>query len=321
MTALADVYPKDRITLREVGLRDGLQLVKTWPDTDDKLLWLSREAAAGVAHFEVGSFLPVKTMPQFADVRVLVDKARDLGVHAAALALNERGADDAIASLVPELVCVVSATDAHSEANMRRSRKAAVTLVGSTADKAAAAPHKPLVHVGLSVAFGCPLQGDVPAGDVIALAEDCLEAGADMVSLADTVGFAGPAQVAALSEALEKRVAGRPFGVHLHDTRGMGIANAAAALSAGASVLDGSLGGLGGCPHAPGASGNVVFEDLVFLCERMGFATGIDLQALAHAREVAVGAMPGEPFVGALAKVGPPKIAWRAGATAAQAMP
>jgi hydroxymethylglutaryl-CoA lyase len=226
--------------------------------------------------------------------------------------LNERAGADAIATSLDEIVCVVSATEAHSQANMRRSRADAVALVRHVASLAKAAPHRPIVNVGLAMSFGCSIAGDVRHDDVVALAESCLEAGADIIGIADTVGYAGPNQVGALSARIAKLCGSRPFIVHLHDTRGLGIANAAAALDNGARVLDGALGGLGGCPFAPGASGNIVFEDLVFLAESKGFATGIDIAALKGVRAIAEAAMPGEPFTGGISRAGlPPLQQWR----------
>jgi len=314
MSAVSRIYPNDRVTLREVGMRDGLQLVRTWPDTDAKREWLQKEYAAGVRHFEIGSFLPPKHFPQFADVSEMVGAVAALdGAHSAALALNERGARDAMQTSVGEIVCVISATEEHSQANMRRSRDEAVELVRTVAAlRDAEAPGK-IVNAGIAMAFGCSIAGAVDPGEVIRLAGACLDAGADIVGLADTVGYAGPRQVGDMCGKMARLAGGRAFSIHLHDTRGMGIANAAAALDNGARVLDGSLGGLGGCPFAPGATGNVVFEDLVFLCETMGFATGIDLSALKHARAVAERAMPGEAFYGAISRAGPPaNMRWSA---------
>jgi len=316
MSRRPGLYPNDRVTLREVGLRDGLQMVKSYPSTAEKQNWIAREYAAGVRHFEIGSFLPAARMPQFADIRDLIATVAGLeGAVSSALALNERGANDALETELDEIVCVVSATEEHSQANMRRSRDEAVKLVADIAGLAAHSSRKPFVNVGISMAFGCSLAGAVAHREVLQLVDACLDAGADIVGLADTVGFAGPKQVAELCTATARLCGDRPFIIHLHDTRGMGIANASAALDAGARVLDGSLGGLGGCPFAPGATGNVVFEDLVFLCESKGFATGIDLEALAKVRQIPEAAMPNERFHGALARAGPPpNLAWRAGA-------
>jgi len=314
MSALAAAYPEGRVTLREVGLRDGLQLVKTWPSTAAKRAWIACEHAAGVRHFEVGSFLPAARFPQFADVRELIETVAALdGASSSALALNRRGAEDALATPLDEIVCVVSATEAHSEANMGKSRKDSVALVREVVALRDAAGRGPLISAGIAMAFGCSIAGPVAPAEVLRLAEACLEAGADLVGIADTAGYAGPRQVGELSAAMTGLCGGRPFVVHLHDTRGMGIANASAALDAGAWVLDGSLGGLGGCPFAPGATGNVVFEDLVYLCETKGLRTGIDLEALCRVRAIAEEAMPGEDFHGALAKSGAPAtVEWRA---------
>lgn len=313
MSRRAAAYPPDRVSLREVGLRDGLQMVKTWPSTADKRDWLVREYAAGVRHFEIGSFLPAKTMPQFADVRDMIEAIAALdGARSAALALNERGAADALATEVDEIVCVVSATEEHSQANTRRSRDGAIGLVRQIARLRDEHGHKALINAGISMAFGCSIAGNVDPAEILRLAESCLEAGADIVGIADTVGFAGPRQVGALASDMRRLVGDGSFVVHLHDTRGMGIANASAALDAGCMVLDGSLGGLGGCPFAPGATGNVVFEDLVFLCETKGFDTGIDLDALAAVRAVPERAMPNESFYGGIARAGVPAMQnWR----------
>ncbi|SIO31033.1 hydroxymethylglutaryl-CoA lyase [Vannielia litorea] len=311
--SLEAIYPADRVTLREVGLRDGLQLAKAVPSTEAKRAWLKAEAAAGVRHYEVGSFLPAARFPQFADIHEIISASGALGLHSAGLTLNERGAEAAIATAIREMVCVVSATEAHSEANARRSRAAAVELVGKVAAlRNERAPDK-LVNAGIAMAFGCSLSGNVDPAEVLRLAEACLAAGADIVGLADTVGYAGPRAVGALCAQMHRLCGNRPFIIHLHDTRGLGLANAAAALDNGARVVDASLGGLGGCPFAPGATGNVVFEDVVFLAESMGFPTGIDLEALTPARAIAEEALPGESFHGALHRAGPPTNAnWQA---------
>lgn len=307
------LYPKNTVTLREVGLRDGLQLVRCFPSTDAKKQWLNQEFAAGVRHFEVGSFLPASRMPQFADVRDLIAETTRLGAYCSALALNERGAKDACVSHVDEVINVISATEEHSQANMRRSRADAIELVRRTKAMSNDSEHKPLVNAGIAMAFGCSIAGEVNPSEVLRLAEGCLEAGADAIGVADTVGFAGPAQVARLTRDLVDMCGDIPVLIHLHDTRGMAVANAAAAIDAGARALDGSLGGLGGCPFAPGATGNAVFEDLVFLCERMGIPTGIDLSALIEVRRIPETEMPDEQFHGALARSGlPPRINWTA---------
>lgn len=307
MTRVQDVYPDDRVSLREVGLRDGLQLVKTFPSTSAKQRWVREEYGAGVRHFEVGSFLPAKTFPQFVDVREIVRTVAALpGAHGIALALNERGVNEALASGVGEIASVVSATEEHSQANANRSREQAIANVKRLCALRDASPHRPIVNAAISMALGCSITGPVDPREVIGIAEKCLEAGVDFVAVADTVGYAGPKQVGELTNAIVKLSGTKPVCVHLHDTRGMGIANASAALDAGARILDGSLGGLGGCPFAPGATGNVVFEDLVFLCESKGFQTGIDIEELIAVRSILRSEMPNEPLYGGLARAGLP---------------
>jgi hydroxymethylglutaryl-CoA lyase len=307
MSSVREIYPLSRVSLREVGLRDGLQLVKTFPATDAKKRWIRDEYAAGVRHFEVGSFLPAKTFPQFADVREMVETVASLpGAHGVALALNERGVNEALASGVSEVASVVSATEEHSHANANRSREDAIANVKRLCELRDASTHKPIVHAAISMALGCSISGAVDPNEVLRLVGKCFEAGVDVVGIADTVGYAGPKQVGDLTWAAVRLAGSKPICVHLHDTRGMGIANASAALDAGARILDGSLGGLGGCPFAPGATGNVVFEDLVFLCESKGFTTGIDIDKLIAVRAILRGEMPNEPLYGGLARAGLP---------------
>lgn len=307
MTRVQDIYPEGRVTLREVGLRDGLQLVKKFPSTSAKQRWVREEYAAGVRHFEVGSFLPAKTFPQFVDVREIIQTVAALpGAHGMALALNERGVNEALASGVGEIASVVSATEEHSQANANRSRDAAIANVRRLCELRDASPHQPLAHVGISMALGCSIAGAVDPSEVIRLVGKCFEAGVDSVGIADTVGYAGPKQVGDLTKAVVRLAGSKPICVHLHDTRGMGIANASAALDEGARILDGSLGGLGGCPFAPGATGNVVFEDLVFLCESKGFLTGIDIERLIAVRSILRSEMPDETLYGGLARAGLP---------------
>jgi hydroxymethylglutaryl-CoA lyase len=307
MSRVQDIYPNNRVSLREVGLRDGLQLVKKFPSTSAKQRWIRDEYAAGVRHFEVGSFLPAKTFPQFVDVRDVIKSITELpGAHGTALTLNERGVNEALASGVAEIATVVSATEEHSQANANRSRESAVANVKRLCELRDASSHKPVVNAGISMALGCSIVGPVDPNEVIRIAEKLYEVGVDMVAVADTVGYAGPKQVGELTKAVVRLAGSKPVCVHLHDTRGMGIANASAALDAGARVLDGSLGGLGGCPFAPGATGNVVFEDLVFLCESKGFSTGIDIDRLVAVRSILRSEMPGETLYGGLARAGLP---------------
>src|SRR5580700_3115899 len=197
MTRVQDIYPEGRVTLREVGLRDGLQLVKKFPSTSAKQRWVREEYAAGVRHFEVGSFLPAKTFPQFVDVREIIQTVAALpGAHGVALALNERGVNEALASGVAEIASVVSATEEHSHANANRSRDSAIANVRRLCELRDASVHRPLVNAAISMALGCSITGPVDPKEVLKLVDKCLEAGVDFVAVADTVGYAGPKQVA-----------------------------------------------------------------------------------------------------------------------------
>ena len=196
MKNLESIYPDGRISLREVGLRDGLQLVRTFPSTAAKQRWIRDEFAAGVRHFEVGSFLPATTFPQFADVGEIVATIASLpGAHGIALALNERGVNDALASGVAEIASVVSATEEHSQANANRSREAAIANVRRLCELRDANALKPVVHAAISMALGCSIAGPVAPKEVLRLVDRCFEAGVDEVGIADTVGYAGPKQV------------------------------------------------------------------------------------------------------------------------------
>jgi hydroxymethylglutaryl-CoA lyase len=201
---------------------------------------------------------------------------------------------------------VVSATEEHSQANANRSRESAIANVKRLCELRDASPHRPIVNAAISMALGCSIVGAVDPKEVLRITEKLYEVGVDVVAIADTVGYAGPRQVGELTKEAVRIADSKPVCVHLHDTRGMGIANASAALDAGARVLDGSLGGLGGCPFAPGATGNVVFEDLVFLCESKGFPTGIDLDRLIAVRSILKAEMPDEALYGGLARAGLP---------------
>ena len=307
MNRLQDVYPQDRIILREVGLRDGLQLVKKFPSTAAKQRWIREEYAAGVRHFEVGSFLPANTFPQFVDVRDIIQTVGALpDAYGIALTLNERGVNEALASGVAEVATVVSATEEHSQANANRTRESAIANVKRLCELRDASEHRPIVNAAISMALGCSIVGAVDPLEVLRITEKLFEAGADMVAIADTVGYAGPKHVGELTARAVKIAGNKPICIHLHDTRGMGIANASAALDAGARVLDGSLGGLGGCPFAPGATGNVVFEDLAFRCESKGFKTGLDIEKLIAVRAILKSEMPGEALYGGMARAGLP---------------
>ncbi|QSR33835.1 hydroxymethylglutaryl-CoA lyase [Marinobacterium iners] len=308
MSRVEKLYPKQKVIVREVGLRDGIQMAEMYPSTEQKKRWIKAEYDAGIRHFEVGSFLPASRFPQFADVREIIAYTHSLpGAVAIALVLNERGIEDALKADADELTVVMSATEEHNQANARRSREDSIKAIRHAVELRDRFNPNTVVNAGISMAFGCSIAGHVDPDEVARIAEACLEAGADTVGVADTVGYGGPAEVAAVCERMTLLLSGRPYVVHLHNTRGTGLANAAAALKAGATIFDASLGGLGGCPFAPGATGNVVIEDLVYLTEKMGFATGIDINQLVQARALIQESMPNEPVYGDIAKSGLPK--------------
>ncbi len=307
-STLHDFRPvPNRVILREVGLRDGLQMSKGWPTTAGKIAWIRREHAAGIRHFELGSFLPVERYPMFADLGVLIACLGALeGARGVGLAPNKRGAMTGLASGIDEIHCVISATEAHNEANLRRTQAQTMAEIADVVALRSELDRPPRIGVGIAMSFGCSISGPVDPRQVLELAERFYAMGADMVSLADTVGHAGPRQVGALAREMRRLAGPRAFGIHLHDTRGLGLANAAAALDQGVNVLDASLGGLGGCPAAPDATGNIVMEDLAFLCATMGFETGVDIDRLIAVREVLMREMPDDALYGALARAGLP---------------
>ncbi|MFN7856212.1 MAG: hydroxymethylglutaryl-CoA lyase [Acidovorax sp.] len=300
--------PTPQVLISEVGPRDGLQSIKTTMPTADKLRWIDALAAAGLREIEVGSFVPARLLPQMADAADVVRHAlTHPGITVMALAPNLRGAEAAIAAGVHKVTLPVSASPAHSLANVRKSPEAMldeVRAVVALRDSQAPAVR---VEVGLSTAFGCTLQGPVPEDDVIRLAVACAAAGVDEVGLSDTTGMANPAQVRRLFTRLRAELATKAGAAHMHNTRGLGLANCLAAYDAGARTFDASLGGLGGCPYAPGASGNVVTEDLVFMFEAMGIHTGVDLNLLMAARLPLQAGLPGEPLYGMTPDAGLPK--------------
>lgn len=304
-TAQAPVAPAVRIS--EVGPRDGLQSVRTIMATSHKCAWIDALAAAGVAEIEVGSFVPAERLPQLADTAEVVRHAlRHRGLTVMALVPNLHGARSAGAAGVHKLSIPVSASEAHSLANVRRTRQQMVEEVRRILKWRAEEAPGVAVEVGLSTAFGCSLQGPVPADEVIRLAEALVAVGVDEVGLSDTTGMANPAQVRLLFRRLQAAIGERAGAAHLHNTRGLGLANVLAAYDAGVRSFDASLGGLGGCPHAPGASGNVVTEDLVHMFEAMGVPTGIHFEGLMRARECLRAGLPGEPLHGMTPEAGLP---------------
>ena len=285
------------ILVSEVGPRDGLQSIDRVMPLDAKKAWIAAEAGAGVREIEVGSFVPPLLLPQMADTAALVAFARTLpGLNVVALVPNAKGAERAVAAGVHGMSIPFSMSETHSLKNVRKSHAAMLDeIAGVVAIGRAAGVH---VAVGLSTAFGCTMEGAVDEAAVVRLAGAAAERGAMEFSLSDTTGYADPAQVRRLVRKVRGVVGDRLTTLHLHNTRGLGLANALAGLEEGITTLDASLGGLGGCPFAPGASGNIVTEDLVFMLEAMGHRTGIDLDALLRVRAIVAEGLPGEPLYG-----------------------
>lgn len=305
---MADITPSPgQVLISEVGPRDGLQSVSSTMPTQDKFRWIDALVAAGVREIEVASFVPARLLPQMADAaEVVAYAARIPGLTVMALVPNLRGAEAALRAGVHKLTMPVSASHAHSLANVRKTPEDMVEQVRAIATlRDELAPHVKL-EAGISTAFGCTLQGLVPEDDVIRLALMCVEAGADESGLSDTVGHANPAQVRRLFRRLRAELGEKAGAAHMHNTRGLGLANCLAAWDEGVRTFDSSLGGLGGCPYAPGASGNVVTEDLVFMFEAMGVRTGIDLEKIIAARQPLAAGLPGEPLYGMTPDAGLP---------------
>lgn len=296
------------VLISEVGPRDGLQSVKATMPTADKFIWIDALVAAGLREIEVCSFVPAKLLPQMADaVDVVRHARRHPGVTVMALVPNIRGAEAAIQAGVHKLTIPVSASEAHSMANVRKTRKDMIQEVRSIVrlrDEIAAGV---AIEVGVSTAFGCTLQGEVSEDELVWLVSELAAVGVDEVGLSDTTGMANPAQVRRLFNKVRAAIGDKTGAAHMHNTRGLGLANCLAAYDVGVRTFDASLGGLGGCPFAPGASGNVVTEDLVFMFEAMGVKTGVDLPQLMAARAPLMAGLPGEPLYGMTPEAGLPK--------------
>ncbi len=298
------------VAIREVGLRDGLQILPDVMPFAAKRDWISREAACGVNEIEVTSFVPPRLLPQFGDAAEICAHAGSIeGLAVSALVPNLRGAEHAISAGVDKIVFVVSVSEQHNRANVRQSVTDSTAEFGRLAALLSAATgRRPRLVAGLATSFGCSIAGDVAQADVRDLAARLIRLGADELLIADTVGYGNPAAVRTLFSSLFADFGEEfPMTAHLHDTRGLGLANAVAAHDAGVRAFDGALGGLGGCPHAPGASGNVATEDLVFAFESMGQRTGIDLMMLLQVRAELEHKLPGAPFTGAIARAGLPR--------------
>jgi hydroxymethylglutaryl-CoA lyase len=298
------------VLVSEVGPRDGLQSIQPILPLAVKQAWIAAEAAAGVREIEVGSFVNPQLLPQLADTAEVVAFARGIpGLHVAVLVANRRGAAAAIAARVHKITIPLSVSETHSLRNVRRNHSQMLDEVGGIAALLRELPpgERPVLEGGLSTAFGCTLEGAVPVERVTRLGVALMEAGCDEIGLSDTTGYANPAQIKSVVRAVRAAVGEDALrSLHVHNTRGLGLANVLAGLDVGISTFDASLCGLGGCPFAPGASGNVVTEDLVFMLESMGFDTGIDLPRLLEVRRILRAALPQEPLYGFTAEAGLP---------------
>ena len=292
----------EKVLISEVGPRDGLQNCKGVMPTAVKKAWIQGLYDAGVREIEVGSFVPAKLFPQLADTAELVAFAKTLpGLRVLALVPNLHGAQAAVEAGVTAMGFPLSVSETHSQKNLRQTHDQAIENVRRIAELIAEQPdgNRPEFEGALSTAFGCSIEGTIAEDDVLRLAERLVEAGVDELGLSDTVGYANPNSVRSLIRKT-RAVAGadKVKSVHLHNTYGLGIANALAAYEEGITVFDASQGGLGGCPASPGASGNIVTEDLVYMFEAMGVDTGIDLDALMACRRFLTDGLPGEPVYG-----------------------
>jgi len=299
------------VVVSEVGPRDGLQSIKTIFPTEAKLEWIRVEAAAGVPKIQVGSFVPPKLLPQLADTAAVVAGVKKLkGLTVSVLVPNLKGAELGLAAGADEIGVVMSVSEAHNQSNVRRSVQE--SLDDFERIVAYRNEHDPerstKISGGMATSFGCTISGKVQVSDVMRLAENLIARGAERLNVADTVGYANPKQVEDLFRELFRTIGEDiQVGAHFHDTRGLGLANVYAALAAGVREFDACLGGLGGCPYAPGATGNIVTEDLVFMLESMGLRTGIDLDGLLEAREILERHLKGEPTHGTYVTAGSPK--------------
>lgn len=301
--------PDIDVRVCEVGLRDGLQALSHFFPTEEKIAWLRAEFEAGMTEIEVTSFVPPKLVPQFADAQPLVAAATAIpGLTVVALTPNLKGAERGFELGVHKLNYVLSVSRTHNLKNVRREREESLADFARIAEAARRQPRKPWLVGGLSSALGCSYEGPIALDEVLNWGVALAEAGADELMIADTVGYANPALVRRTFKALMDAVAPLPVSAHFHDTRGLGLANVLAALDCGVRRFEASLGGLGGCQFAPGATGNIVMEDLCFLLDSMGMRTGVDLDRLVRVREIIARNLPGQALFGGLARAGLPPL-------------
>ena len=297
------------VVVCEVGLRDGLQSIATFFPTDQKIAWMQAEAAAGMPAIEVASFVPAKLVPQFADATETVQAALAIpDLQVVALTPNLKGAERGVELGVHTLNFAMSVSRTHNLKNVRREREASIEEFGRIVEMVRALPQdrRPRLVAGMGTALGCSYEGRIAASEVALCAQALAQAGADEIMVCDTVGYADPALVREVFKAVRNAVGELPLGGHFHDTRGLGLANVAAALDCGVRRFDASLAGLGGCQFAPGATGNIVMDDLCFMLDAMGLRTGVDLDRLVAVREIIARNLPGTPLYGGLARSGLP---------------
>jgi len=305
--SLSSSFPR-RVVVREMGLRDGLQSVATIVPTAAKIEWIRDAHAAGQREIEVGSFVPPRLLPQLADTAEVLAFAQTLpGLRATVLVPNFKGAERALAANAEMMLVPLSASHAHSLANLRKTPDEVVAEIGRIRAERDASGARTEIEVGISTAFGCTIQGEVAPEQVVRLVQQVLDAGVDAVSLADTVGYADPAMVSRLFERVLQVAGDRLVCGHFHDTRGLGLANVYAAMQLGIARFDACTAGIGGCPHAPGASGNVATEDLTYMLHSMGVETGLDFDRLLALRAKVAQWLEGEATHGTIWKAGLPK--------------
>lgn len=298
------------VLVSEVGPRDGLQNTKQFMPTEYKKRWITAAVAAGLREIECCSFVPPKLIPQMIDAPEVVAHAlTHPGLTVAVLAPNLKGSINAMAAGVHKITLPISVSHAHSLSNVRKTPDQAVEEARRICEARDELPQerRPKIEAGLSTVFGCTIQGKVEESEIVRLAVACVEAGCDEVGLADSVGYANPQQIRRVWRMVQREIGDHLAGLHLHNTRGLGLANVVAALEEGVRTFDASLAGLGGCPFAPGATGNIVTEDLVFMLESMGLRTGIDLDKLLAIRDILRDGIPGEPLYGYVPDAGATK--------------
>lgn len=274
-------YPK-KVTIKEVGPRDGLQNEPVWIATEDKITWINQLSRTGLSYIEITSFVHPKWIPALRDaIDVAKGINREKGVTYAALVPNQRGLENALEGGIDEACVFMSASETHNRKNINKSTSESLHLLKQVNNDAQKANLTTRAY--LSTVFGCPYEKDVPIEQVIRLSEALFEFGISELSLGDTIGAANPAQVETVLEALLARFPANQIALHFHDTRGTALANMVTALQMGITVFDGSAGGLGGCPYAPGSSGNAATEDIVYMLEQMDIKTNVKLEKLLSA--------------------------------------